>query len=160
MSFPSPLFPVWTGESETCWWNEQSLRWSQVQFSVVDSRWPMPVPCPSQPLCAGHCCRTPAALVVWEQLAQDTSAQERNPVLSHSVKNGSTGYIWKVYILPCPCFKVVNFPFLSCCLLDIWMAGGEVPLLTPCRDRQCCHSLSPAVQNTQTAIRARNWLFD
>lgn len=75
----------------------------------------------SAPMCralaAGH---LPAlALVVWEELGQNASAQKRNCVLSHSVKNGSTGYIWKVYILPYPCFKVVNFPFLSCCVLDI-----------------------------------------
>lgn len=54
-------------------------------------------------LAAGHL-PAPAlpapALVLWEELGQNTSAQERNRVLSHTVKNASTGYMWKVYIVP------------------------------------------------------------
>lgn len=97
----------------------------------------------SAPMCralaAGHLPAPASAPVLWEELGQITSAQERDHVLSHSVKNDSTGYIWKAYILPYPHFKVLNFPFLSCCLLDIQMAVGEMPLLTSCRGRQWCH---------------------
>ncbi|XP_031966415.1 syntaxin-18 isoform X1 [Corvus moneduloides] len=64
-------------------------------FLLLDRQWPMPVPCPSQhPVCralaAGHL-PTPTA-VVWEELGQNTSTQERNCVLSHLVKNGSEGH--------------------------------------------------------------------
>lgn len=58
---------------------------------MVTHAGPMPQSAPvCRALAAGHL-PTPT-VVVWEELGQNTSAQERNCVLSHVVKNGSEGH--------------------------------------------------------------------